>query len=155
MTGDPAFDAPPDLHGGGVLRAWFTDPPGALVQFMRPSRGTQEMAGWVIGPLYSKLRARFPEATMLTLVIDLTLMDGRDPAARAMLLERVSQGRGVIGRVGLVPPPKTSPVYLTTFHAAVTVLNSLGKEVRVESSLEKLIKDLGLKPVGALPAAAV
>jgi hypothetical protein len=113
------------------------------------------MAGWVIGPLYSKLRARFPEASTLTLVIDLTLMDGRDSAARAMLLEKVAQGRGLIGRVGLVPPPKTSAVYLTTFHAAVTVLNSLGKEVRVESSIDKLIKHLGLKPVGTLPAAAL
>jgi hypothetical protein len=111
------------------------------------------MASWIIGTLYSKLRGRFPEATTLTLVIDLTLMDGRDPAARAMLLERASQARGVIGRVGLVPPSKSNPVYLTTFHAAVTVLNALSKEVRVESSLEKLIKDMSVKPVGALPAA--
>lgn len=153
MTGAPAFDTRPDLYGPSGLRVWFTEPPGLVVQMARPSRGTHEMAAWLIGPGYARLRGRFPGLSGLALVIDLSLMDGRDPDARALMLERASENNGVVSRIIIVPPAKPNPVYLTTLHAAVTLLNSIGRDITIESSLEKAIATFGLKPAAPVSTA--
>jgi hypothetical protein len=146
MTGAPAFNSAPDFQGVGALRAWFTDPPGAIVQMARPGRWTQEMAAWMVGPGNARLRGRFPGASGLLLVLDLTLMDGREPGARALMLERASKGGGLVTRIILIPPANANPVYLTTLRAAVTLLKALGKDIKIERSLTKAIAEFGLKP---------
>lgn len=153
MTGAPAFDTRPDLYGAGGLRAWFTDPPGLVVQIARPGRGTQEMAAWLIGPGAARLRGRFPGMSGLVLVIDLTLMEGRDPDARALMLERATEDSGVLSRVIIVPPAKPNAVYLTTLHAAVSLLKSIGRDITIESSLASAIAALGLKPAAPVSTA--
>src|SRR5262245_48272351 len=99
MTHAPAFDRPPDLLGAGCPRGWFTDPPGAIVQIAQPARGTKEMAEWLVGPAFLRLRGRFPTAEGMVLVIDLSLMDGRDTAARTLIIERARQAGKIFGRV--------------------------------------------------------
>jgi hypothetical protein len=146
MTGSPAFDAPPDLHGAGVLRAWFTDPPGAVVQMMRPSRGTVEVADWMVGPGYARLRGRFPGADSLILVMDLSLMEGRDRAARVVMMDKGREFNRLFARTFIIPPLKTNPVYPTTLHAAAALLTAFGVDLKVESSLANVIAQWKLKP---------
>jgi hypothetical protein len=148
MGVSPAFDVPPDLQGAGVLRAWFTDPPGAVVQMAVPSRGTKEMAEWLVGAGYARLRGRFPEAQGFTLVIDLSLMEGRDPAARAVMIDKAREYHSSFARTFMIPPLKGSVVYLTTLHAAAALLNALGLKLKIESSLEAVISECKLKPAG-------
>jgi hypothetical protein len=146
MTGAPAFDVPPDLHGAGVLRAWFTDPPGAVVQMARPGRGTVEIANWMVGPGFARLHGRFPESESLILVMDLRLMEGRDPAARVVMMDKGREVNRLFARTFIIPPLKTNPVYLTTLHAAAALLTAFGVDLKIESSLPKVIAQCDLKP---------
>jgi hypothetical protein len=148
MRGAPAFDLPPDLTGAGGLRMWFTDPPGVIVQIAQPARGTKEMAEWLIGPGFTRVRGRFPGADALILVIDLSLMNGRDPAARVVIMDKAREPGRLFARTFLVPPLKASAVYLTTMHAAAALMNALGRDIHVESSLAEVIAQCDMKPAG-------
>ena len=146
MTHAPAFDRPPDLLGAGCLRGWFTDPPGAVVQIAQPARGTKEMAEWLVGPMFLRLRGRFPTSEGMVLVLDLSLMDGRDTAARTVVIDRAREAGQIFGRVYIIAPLKTNAVYLTTLHAAATLLNALGRDIHIETSLIEVIQRCDLKP---------
>jgi hypothetical protein len=150
MGAEPAFEIPPDIQGAGVLRAWFTEPPGAVVQLTHLTRGTKEVAEWLVGPGYARLRGRFPEAQGLILVIDLSLMDGRDAAARLVMLEKARESKMLFSKVVMIPPLKTNPVYLTTLHAAAALLNAFGLDLKIEKSLEEVIARCKLKPASAV-----
>jgi hypothetical protein len=154
MDGAPAFDTPPHVQALGQLRAWFTDPPGAVLQFARLSRGTVEVAEWAVTNGVARLRGRFPEPRGMLLVMDLSLMDGRDPAARGVMLEHAREVRGMFSRIRIVPPLRTNTVYLGTLHAAVLVLNALGIEasaswIKLHEQARALVRFLlvtGLRP---------
>jgi hypothetical protein len=146
MSGSPAFDVPPDIYGARVLRAWFTDPPGVVVQMAEPSRGTVQIAEWMVGHGYARLRGRFPEAERLILVIDLSLMEGRDPAARAVMLDKAREFSQLFERTVIIPPLKGSPIYLTTLHAAAALLTAFGVDLKIEKSLAAVIAQWKLKP---------
>jgi len=152
MRGAPAFDLPPDLIGAGGLRMWFTDPPGAIVQLAQSARGTKEMAEWLIGPAFARVRGRFPAEDALILVIDLSLMNGRDPAARAVIMDKARESGRLFTRTFLVPPAKASAVYLTTMHAAAALMNALGRDINIESSLADVIARCEMKPAGPVEA---
>lgn len=152
MSGSPAFDIPPDLYGaGGSLRGWYTDPAGAVVQFERPTRATREMTEWLVGPGLARLRGRFPQATNMILVLDLSLMEGRDPAARVVMLDAARKVGSIIGRRILIPPVKTNAVYLTTLHAASALLSAVGINLEIAKSLADVIAEAKLKPAGPVP----
>lgn len=108
------------------------------------------MASWLVGPGFARLRGRFVEARGLILVMDLSLMDGREPAARALMLQKARDVHSMFERVYVIAPVKTNAVYLTTLHAAATLLRALGADVGIESSLEKVIAERGLKPAAGL-----
>jgi hypothetical protein len=150
MRGEPAFEIPPDILGAGLLRAWFTEPPGAVVQLTQLTRGTKELAEWLVGPGYARLRGRFPEAQGLILVVDLSLMDGRDAAARAVMLEKARESKMLFSKTFMIPPMKANPVYLTTLHAAAALLTAFGVDLKIEKSVEEVIARCKLKPAAAV-----
>jgi hypothetical protein len=133
-----AFDVPPDAQGPGNLWAWFTDPPGVVVQMISPERGTKEMAEWLVGPGFTQLRARFPQESSLVLVLDFSQMLGRDAAARVVLMEKAREARELFARTYLVPPTKVNPVYLTTLHAAAALLSGFGIDLVIARSLAEV-----------------
>jgi hypothetical protein len=150
MVGTPAFDVPPDILGARVLRAWFTDPPGVVVQMAQPSRGTVELAEWMVGPGYTRLRGRFPASERLILVIDLSLMEGRDPAARAVMMDKAREFNRLFERTIIIPPLQSNPVYLTTLHAAAALLTAFGVDLKLEKSLAGVIAQWKLTPAPPL-----
>jgi hypothetical protein len=145
MAHGPAFAVPPDLLGAGNLRVWFTDPPGAIVQLSQPARGTKEMAEWLVGPGFARLRGRFPAAEMI-LVIDLSLMEGRDSAAREVMIDKAREPGRIFARTFMIPPLKASAVYMATLHAASALFNALGRDINIERSLSAVIAQCELKP---------
>ena len=145
----PAFDARPHIQDPtGAVVAWFTDPPGAIIQFARPARGTTDMARWLVGPARAALWRRFPVESGLTLVLDLTLMDGRDAGARALLHESAKDDKGRIARSFVIPPTKASGTYLSALHVAATLLRVFGVRVDVESSLTSVFASFPLRVAG-------
>jgi hypothetical protein len=46
------------------------------------------MAQWLVGPGYDALLARSPTVETLILVLDMRAMQGRDPAARRVMLDK-------------------------------------------------------------------
>src|SRR6185312_2387121 len=77
----PVFPGTPDLLSpGDAIAGWLLDPPGALVQFVKPVKGTMELASWLVGPAFEVLDERFPGRNDLTFVLDLGNMVGRSAA---------------------------------------------------------------------------
>jgi hypothetical protein len=150
MSDAPAFEEPPDVRGAGLLRAWYTDPPGAVVQMVRRARGTKEMAEWMVGPGLAQLRGRFPGCSELILVIDLSLMEGRDPAARVVMMDAGRELAQLISQTFVIRPEKANPVYLTTLHAAAALLSAFGVSLTISGSLRDVISRFNLKPATPL-----
>jgi hypothetical protein len=146
----PAFTSPPHVRfGNNEAVAWVVHPPGGVAQLTAEVRGTRELAQWVVGPALRVMLDTYPEHRGLIIVLDLSLMQGRDPAARAVMLEKARELARCVGHTYLVPPLKTNAVYRTTLHAAVALLSTLGIHVEMVTSAAEVIERLKLQPVAS------
>lgn len=142
----PEFLCAPDLLApDGAMGGWLLDPPGGLVQFLKPVRGTTELADWLVGPAFDVLHAQFPDRNDLWLVLDLTHMVSRSAAARSILLHSAKVLRSRFARIFVVPPAKYPPMYIKGFHASVGFLRLLGMNVTVAGSSRAVIERYGIK----------
>jgi hypothetical protein len=148
MSGLPVFQVPPDLVGPGELRVWFTEPPGAVMQMIARGRGTKEMAEWLVGPALTRLRDRFPQCSQLILVLDFALLEGRDPAARVVMMDKGRECAALFSQSFLIRPEKANPVYITTLHAAAALLSAFGVNLEISNSLREVISRCNLHPAG-------
>lgn len=143
----PVFSVPPHLRCEvGPLVAWFTAPPGAVVQMTESAVFTKAMAQWVAGPGYEAACARFPMGGDLTLLLDLRPMISREPAARPVLMAAGTKYLFQFAKVGIIPPASPPPLYMTTLHGAVALLSAVGPEIRLYSTLEAAQQRLDLRP---------
>lgn len=140
----PAFPSPPNLTDpSGTVALWFSEPPGAVVQFQSVARGTPQLAACLVGPARDALLARFPGTGPLVLVLDLSRMDGRDPAIRKVLMDGMRNTATRVARALIVPPSGASRVYLASLHAAASLARVFGVDARLKSLPEAL---RGLRP---------
>lgn len=142
----PAFAQPPHLlDPRGNVAAWFTEPPGAWVQFVNPARGTDELTEWLAGPALSALVARFP-GQMLALVLDFRLMTDRDLSARARLLQSAPALKDRLTTVAILPSLTATPLHMKTMAAGVRLARSFGISIEMQHSAHQVQHSLGLRP---------
>jgi hypothetical protein len=152
---EPAFASEPDLRfEGGKLAAWFTDPPGAVVQLTEAAVFNKAMAEWVVGPAFAALDQRFPNATELRMLLDLRPMLSREPAARTVIMSAATTRMFMFAQVSVVAPAKPPPLYMTTLHAAVALLSAIGPEIRVFETLEGALQHMQVKAATASTSTA-
>ena len=136
----PEFHCEPDLLApDGAIGGWLLDPPGGLIQFLKPVKGTMDLANWIVGPAFAVLDAQFPNRNDLLLVLDLTHMVGRSAAARSILLHSAKVVRSRFSRVFVVPPSDYPPMYMKAFHASVGFARLLGMHVTIAGSSRAVI----------------
>jgi hypothetical protein len=143
----PVFSTEPDLRGpDGAILGWLLDPPGALIQFVKPVKGTMELAGWLVGPAFAVLEDQYPERKDLVFVFDLTHMVGRSAAARSILLHSAKVLGSRFSRVFVVPPADYPPMYMKAFHASVAFVRLLGMHITVAGASRAVVERYGLSP---------
>jgi hypothetical protein len=118
---------------------WFTDPPGVVLQFMRPARGTTELARWVVGPGYNQLVRRFPDCYELRVVLDMRQMTGRAATARAVMIDHAKLVSQRLGRVIILPSVHMGAFYLTLVETTALMLRAFGVRIEIEHSLERAL----------------
>jgi hypothetical protein len=145
-AGTWAFSAMPHLvHPSRDVACWLTDPPGAVIQITRPAEGTRNMTSWMAKDAHELLLARFPAVHDLTIILDLSLMTGRDAGARNALVEPAKRLKSRVARTILLPPRSASRVYLGSLFAATAVLSAFGIHVQIENSLPSVLAKYGLR----------
>jgi hypothetical protein len=110
-----------------------------LIQFVKPAKGTMEVANWLVGPAFAALDARYAQRSDLLLVLDLTHMSGRSSAARSILLHSAKVMGSRFSRVFVIPPAGYPPMYIKAFHASVAFARLLGMQVTVAGSSRAVI----------------
>ncbi|HEX4334862.1 MAG TPA: hypothetical protein VH062_03050 [Polyangiaceae bacterium] len=136
-----AFPSEPQLSSpSGVVACWFTDPPGMIIQITQRTQGTLEGAQWIGGPAIDAMLRRFSKREWLTLVLDLRLMTGREPAARHSLVAPAKSLKSRLARIVVVAPERASSIYLSSLLAATTLLSVFGYRVDLKRSLEVVVK---------------
>jgi hypothetical protein len=147
MSVAPAFAVPPHLRHGaqGELQAWFTDPPGAVMQLSKPQHFTVEQAEWLVGPALERLRQRFPSEEKLLLVLDYRNMTSRDPRARSLMMEHARDIARFFQHITVVPPEQPNPVYRTMLHAAVALVSAFGAPIEIVDSFDDAMARRGLR----------
>jgi hypothetical protein len=136
----PAFTVPPHvIDESGAVAAWFTEPPGVVLQFIRPARGTTELAKWVVGPAYNQLVRRFPDGYELRIVLDMRQMTGRAATARAVLIDHGKLVSQRLGRVIILPSVHMGAVYLKVVETTALMLRAFGVRIEIEQSLERAL----------------
>jgi hypothetical protein len=146
----PAFPVAPHLTDpSGAVAGWWTDPPGVFAQLVRPTRGTTEMAEWLIGPAFDRVIERFPHETELRIILDMRQMTGRSATARSLLLQRGRTALGRVGHVVIVPSVLLGPAYVKVVEAAALVMRAAGLRVDVELSLERVLARHGVRSARA------
>lgn len=144
----PVFASEPDACSpDGALAGWLLQPPGALVQFVKPVKGTADLASWLVGPAFTVVDTYYPGRKDLWLVLDLTHMVGRSAAARSILLHSAKIMVSRFARVFVVPPFDYPPMYLKAFHASVAFARLVGMHVTVAGSSRAIIERYNLSPV--------
>lgn len=147
----PVFSREPDVVSPGeAVVGWLLDPPGALVQFVKPVKGTTDLATWLVGPANAVLQQRFPERNDLILILDLAHMVGRSAAARSILLHSAKAFGQRFGRTFVVPPLDYPPMYLKAFHASVAFVRLLGVDVTVAGSSRAVLDRYGIVALDTL-----
>lgn len=137
--------APHRTDPDGQIGSWYTEPPGVVVQLLRPAEGTLEMCNWLAGPGTDALLRRFPSEPLI-LVFDMRLMTGREPRARNALIEPAKKLKPRIQHGVLLPPERASRVYLSSLYAATALLSVFGYHLELASSLETVIAKYRLVP---------
>lgn len=141
--------SPPHLRSPeGELGAWFTEPPGVVLQFLRPTLGTESMARWIVGPALSEVFRRYPEERGLFFVFDLSLMTGREVAARSILIQSAPKMRHRFCCSVLILPASSSAPFVRTVHAGAALLRTLGVHIDIDASLSVTLRRLGLTAAG-------
>lgn len=145
MPVEPVFSSAPHLQDdSGKLVAWFTEPAGAVVQLIEATVFTKEMAEWMVGPGFSQLSQRFVRRTELRLLLDLRSMVSREPAAHPVVMSAAMKYLTLFAQIGVIPPAKPPPLYMTTLHGAVALLSAIGPEIRIYETLESALDSLPL-----------
>jgi hypothetical protein len=147
-------EEPHEVDPSGCVGSWYTNPPGALVSFIRPAKGSLEVTEWLIGPAREALERRFP-AGPLVLIMDLGLMTGRDPAVRAKLIESGRQLKSRIVKTVVVPPVDASAIYIASVRTAMALAAVVGVHVEISRTLAPVISKLGLTVAAGDPKSAV
>jgi hypothetical protein len=124
---------------------WFTDPPGIVIQIVRPAQGTRSMTDWLGSAAQEAFLKRFPGAKGLIVVVDLSLMTGREPAARNGLVEPAKRLKPHVARTVLIPPKNASQVYLGSMYAATAILSAFGVHVELQRSMSAVSALYGLR----------
>jgi hypothetical protein len=127
------------------MRAWFTEPLGAVMQLSMPQHFTVEQAEWLVGPALERLRERFPNDTKLTLVLDYRNMTSRDPRARSIMMDRARDIAHWFGHITVVPPEQPNPVYRTMLHAAVALVSAFGTQIEIMDSFDEVLAKRALR----------
>jgi hypothetical protein len=144
---EPIFDTPPDAcFEGGKLAAWFTDPPGAVVQLLGATVFSKEMAEWIVGTGLAGLERRYGAHTKLRLLLDIRPMLSREPAALQVIMGAGTQSLFRFERLGVVPPLKPPPLYMTTLHGAIALLSAIVPQIRVYETTTDALLALSLQP---------
>jgi len=141
----PTGIAPHLVDPSGTVGASWTEPPGAFLQFMRPARGTAELAEWLTGPCLDQLRERFPGVRDLVLVFDMRSMLGRSATARALLLQASTGCVGLVRRVVLLPSPHMGPAYIQIVEATAAMLRVAGFDMYLAHDLEPALHKHGVR----------
>lgn len=142
----PAFaDAPHMVHGSRLVAAWYTDPPGVIVQLLAASEGTLAMCEWLAGPGVDALHRRFQNDEQLIVVFDLRLMTGREAAARNALVEPAKKLKPRVKQAIMLPPEHASRVYISSLYAAAAMLSVFGYHIEMARSLDQVIAQYQLR----------
>jgi hypothetical protein len=128
----------------GTVAAWFTEPPGAWIQFVTPARCTDDLSEWLAGPALEALVQRFP-GQMLTVVCDYRLMSDRDLSARARMLQTAPGLQRLLTKVVMLPSLTASATQRETLTAGARLLRSFGIPVEIETSAPLVLHQLGLR----------
>lgn len=129
-----------------TLVAWFTDPPGAIIQIVRESELTVEMTTWLVEVGFAELLARFRGTSALIIVLDLRLMLKRQPAVRSLIVDAAKKLAPRLGAGYVIPPDNAGKVYLASLHAAAAALRAFGARVEIAESLSSLLATKGIRP---------
>jgi hypothetical protein len=98
------------------------------------------LARWLVGPALSRLQERFPGDVKVRLVMDLSLMTGRDPAVRPILVETTKRMGHRIEHSTIVAPQNAGVVYLASLKASVSLLRVFGVPIEIETLTHALLK---------------
>jgi hypothetical protein len=137
---------PPHLiDPSGTMAVYWTDPPGAVLQLQRATRGTTTMAEWLVGPVLDQLFARYPDVTDLGVVLDMRQMVGRSATARSLLIQAAEKAIGRIARVVLLPSIHMGTAYIKVIEATALLLRLSGYEVHIEDDLDVALSKHGIR----------
>ena len=142
----PFHSRPDMIDPTGEIAAWYTDPPGVIMQLMRPTHLSVERVKWLLGPGHRMLEERFPDAREFITVLDLRRMTSRDVAARTLLLDRSLARRELFHQSYVLLPESAGPIYRTSAQAGVTLLRVMGFPVEVTPSLDDAVRKASLRP---------
>jgi hypothetical protein len=134
-----AIEPPHATDPSGAVSLRYTDPPGVLMQLVRPARGTTEMAEWLTETGLTMLFARFPHARDLRVILDMRLMTGRSASARALLIQAGMRCVSRVGHVVLLPSQQLGEAYLAVVEAAAALVRSSGLRVDIEHDLAAVL----------------
>lgn len=137
--------APHIVDPTGAIAIYWTDPPGALLQLVQSTRGTSEMAHWLVSDALELLFSRFPGVDGLRVVIDMRRMTGRSAMARSVLMNASGAAAGRIGHVVLLPSQHMGPAYLHVIEATAVALRLIGYRVDVEHDLDLVLSQHAIR----------
>jgi hypothetical protein len=138
-------EAPHATDPSGSVALRFTDPPGVLLQLVRPARGTTEMAEWLAGPGLSLLFDRFPQVGNLRVIMDMRLMTGRSASARSLIIQAGVRCVGRVGHAIVIPSQQLGETYLGVVEAGAALVRLAGLRVDIEHDLSAVLARHGVR----------
>jgi hypothetical protein len=147
----PAFAVPPHVvDESGAIVGWFTEPAGVVLQLTRPTRGTTELAKWLVGPGYTQIIRRFPDTRDVYVVLDMRQMTGRAATARSLLIEHAKLIAKQLGTVVVLPSVHLGALYVKVIEATALMLRPFGVRIEIEHDLQRVLIDGRLRVASAL-----
>ncbi|MCC6214316.1 MAG: hypothetical protein IT376_05575 [Polyangiaceae bacterium] len=133
------------VHGPSGFRVWLTEPTGMLTQVGEQTSADEEVARFLSETAYDRVLARRRGSEPLLFLHDWTRLQGYSSQARSVMTTWALAVRTDAARISVALAPQAKLVRMGVSVAAVS-LQLVGFELEVVESLERVFRELGVRP---------
>ncbi len=143
----PAFRRPPHLlDESGTVGVWITRPAGMLVQLLRETAATGDMARFISQDAYNKLVSTMRPDERAFFIYDMALMLRYETEARVILTQWGLSVRDRIEHIVVRPPPEMNKLGRMGIQTIAAAMSLAGVQLDVVDDIEPFLRERNLRP---------
>ncbi|WP_165374357.1 MULTISPECIES: hypothetical protein [Sorangium] len=134
------------LDDSGSVGVWITQPAGMVVQLLRETAATGELARFISVDAYQKLVGVMRPGERAYFIYDMALMVRYETEARVILTQWGLSVRDRIEHIVVRPPPEMNKLGRMGIQTIAAAMSLAGVQLDIMDDLEPFLRERNLRP---------